>query len=335
MIPFVATRSGLNVYVNGKMNAVGEDHPNYLAIREKCLDTNSVPADVEDLIDVAKSVSTQTFGKVTIEGETLKYEGREMHNALTRRIMGLLKEGQSIDIFVKFMENLMLNPSYRAVNELYGFLEACTLPITADGCFLAYKKVRFNYLDLHSGTFNNSVGEKPSMPRNAVDEDSRNTCSNGLHVCSFGYLSHFGGTGTGDADDRVVICKVNPKDVVAVPADYNNQKMRVSDYEVVDELPNDGLTQLVEWAYGKRDVAFIRDTLTVLKETARQTFDLPEAPKINDNLMTHDVTEIARIDFLELIAATFDLDTTADSYDAKYGKALTIKNLLQWVSNWS
>jgi hypothetical protein len=33
-----------------------------------------------------------------------------------------------------------------------------------------------------------------------------------------------------------MICKVNPADVVAIPNDYNNTKMRVWTYEVVGEV---------------------------------------------------------------------------------------------------
>jgi hypothetical protein len=33
-----------------------------------------------------------------------------------------------------------------------------------------------------------------------------------------------------------MVCKVNPKNVVSIPADYNNSKMRVCEYEVIDEL---------------------------------------------------------------------------------------------------
>ncbi len=78
------------------------------------------------------------------------------------------------------------------------------------------------------------------MPRNEVDENSEVTCSQGLHVASYSYMDHYPG-------ERIVICKVNPKDVVAVPADYNNAKMRVSGYEVVGEveLKNDELPENV------------------------------------------------------------------------------------------
>ena len=129
------------------------------------------------------------------------------------------------------MENLMNNPSYRAVNELYGFLEKNSLPITPDGCFLAYKKVRNDYMDIHSGTFNNSVGYICEMERNQVDDNQNNTCSSGLHFCSKEYLNHFG-----SGDSRTMIVKINPADVVSIPTDYNNSKGRTCRYTVIGEL---------------------------------------------------------------------------------------------------
>ena len=69
------------------------------------------------------------------------------------------------------------------------------------------------------------------MPRNKVDEDPDRTCSAGLHVCSFDYLPHFS-----HANGHVMIVKVNPANVVAIPADYNATKMRVSQYVVIDEV---------------------------------------------------------------------------------------------------
>jgi hypothetical protein len=58
-----------------------------------------------------------------------------------------------------------------------------------------------------------------------------NTCSTGLHFCSKEYLDHFGGH-----DSRTVILKINPRDVVSIPADYNATKGRTCRYEVIGEL---------------------------------------------------------------------------------------------------
>lgn len=143
----------------------------------------------------------------------------------------MLEEGFSIEPLVAFMENLMQNPSYRAVNELYSFLEQNNLPITPDGHFLAYKKVRDTFFDIHSNTMDNSPGKIVEMDRNLVDDDQNNTCSKGLHFCSQEYLDHFG-----DSTSRTVILKINPKDVVSIPVDYNNSKGRACRYEVIGEL---------------------------------------------------------------------------------------------------
>jgi len=146
-----------------------------------------------------------------------------------------MRDGLPHEPLLNFFKNLMDNPSKRAVDELYDFLEAGELPITEDGHFLAFKNVRSNYKDIHSGTFDNSVGKVCEMPRNGVDEDKDRTCSAGLHFCSIKYLPSF----TDSDGGKTMIVKINPKDVVAIPADYNNTKGRTCRYEVVAEYKDD------------------------------------------------------------------------------------------------
>lgn len=159
----------------------------------------------------------------------------------------MYKDGFPVTPLVKFIDNLMENPSARAVRELYGFLEKNNLPITEDGYFLAYKKVRGNYLDVYSGTMDNSVGKVVTMPRRKVNDNAEQICSEGLHFCSIDYLKHFGG-------ERVVIVKINPRDVVSIPVDYNNAKGRCCAYEVVGEVedmyqPEKAFTAAVDTHY--------------------------------------------------------------------------------------
>ena len=146
-------------------------------------------------------------------------------------MIAMLEEGFDIEPMVNFMENLMRNPSKRSVDELYGFLEKNNLPITPDGCFLAYKKVRNDFKDIHSGTMDNSPGTVVEMERNKVDDDKDRTCSTGLHFCGMSYLNHFGGS-----DSRTVIVKIDPSDVVSIPSDYNGAKGRACRYTVIGEL---------------------------------------------------------------------------------------------------
>jgi hypothetical protein len=151
-----------------------------------------------------------------------------------------MREGLPHEPLLNFFKNLMDNPSKRAVDELYDFLEAGELPITEDGHFLAFKNVRSNYRDIHSGNFDNSVGKVCEMPRNGVDEDKERTCSYGLHFCSIKYLPHFSDGENG----KTMIVKINPRDVVAIPADYNNTKGRTCRYEVVAEYKDDWRSKL-------------------------------------------------------------------------------------------
>lgn len=193
--------------------------------------------DIKRLIDETEVyedfLDSEINDEIVIERDRIYYQGNEINNALTRQIIQMIRQGFKVDPLIKFLKNLQLNPSYRAVNELYDFMEcADMISITEDGCFLAYKKVRHDYKDIYSGTFDNSIGAVCEMERNMVNEDKNTTCSYGLHFCSRSYLSHYGSS----VDCRVMIVKINPRDVVAIPADYNNAKGRTCRYEVVGEV---------------------------------------------------------------------------------------------------
>lgn len=168
-------------------------------------------------------------GSVVVHGSEYPLE-----NALVDRIIKMNEQGVSAKPLGNFVANLYSNPSSTAVKELYGFIEACSLPITADGCFIAYKIVKSDYMDIYSGKMNNSVGVTLSMPRHQVDDNRNNTCSAGLHFCSKEYLNHYGSSSR--YNDRCVLVKINPADVVSIPSDYNNAKGRTWKYEVVGEM---------------------------------------------------------------------------------------------------
>ena len=70
------------------------------------------------------------------------------------------------------------------------------------------------------------------MERGQVDADRERTCSFGLHVAAFSYASNFTG-------GILLEVEVNPRDVVAVPPDYNQQKMRVCRYRVLRRAENE------------------------------------------------------------------------------------------------
>ena len=231
--PYLIQGSNIVVVIGNKSHTISKTHITYQKVLDaiKASDWDALP----DIIEPKKVVLNYGQGNVSIQGETLFWKGKELNTGLSVRMIQMLQEGFPVEPMVNFMENLYKNPSKRAVTELYGFLEKCNLPITPDGHFLAYKKVRDNYTDVHSGTFDNSIGQVVEMERFDVDDNKDNTCSTGLHFCSQSYLSCFGG-------ERTVIVKINPADVVSIPSDYNDAKGRACRYEVIGEVdvaPND------------------------------------------------------------------------------------------------
>ena len=238
--PYLIQGKNIVVIIDNNPHTITSSHIGYERIKEaiKANDWDTV----RDVIEPKKIVINFGAGHVAIQGERLFWKGNELHTTLASRLIQMYQDGFSIEPMINFMENLMQNPSKRAVTELYGFLEKGALPITPDGHFLAYKKVRDNYLDCHSGTMDNSVGKIVEMERNEVDDDKDRTCSTGLHFCSQSYLSCFSG-------ERTMILKINPRDVVSIPSDYNDAKGRACRYEVIGELgvrPEDAFTEVVQ-----------------------------------------------------------------------------------------
>lgn len=186
---------------------------------------------VLELCDLAGQIIS-AFDKLHIENGKLFYKDMPVSTKMIPRILVANKVDPAYaSALENFFGRLVQNPYASTVDSLYRFLSANSMPITADGFFLAFKRVREDYTDVHSGKFDNSVGQVVEVPWMKVDLDNERTCSYGLHVCSAGYLGSFGGS-------RVMVCKVDPADVGACPHDYNSSKLRVRKYEVIGEIEN-------------------------------------------------------------------------------------------------
>lgn len=231
-LPKIETSESLTFFLDNKSHTVRKDVKNYADIAKLVEDENL--DQLRFIFSTEDSVEAYTNGEVSIKDNVVFYKGKELHNAAARRIIDLMRAGKKFDYMKKFLENLLQNPSQTAIDELYLFLESGNIPITPDGHFLAYRKVDNQYLSYHrnrDGSRNsNKPGETVEMKREDVDPTRSNTCSHGLHFCSFSYLNAYhGGQG------RVVIVKINPANVVSIPSDYRNAKGRTWKYEVIAE----------------------------------------------------------------------------------------------------
>ena len=157
-----------------------------------------------------------------------------VHSTLSTRVLSFLEAGLDCVHLFKFILKLNLNPSKRAVDELYTFLEHRALPITDNGNFLAYKAVREDYTDKYTGKFLNTIDAVLEMPRNKVDDDKNVGCSYGFHAGTVEYAKDFMGR-----EGHLMIVEINPADVVSIPTDCQFQKLRTSKYKVVGEYEID------------------------------------------------------------------------------------------------
>ena len=230
-IRYAITPSGtISGAINGKPFLVTTRHPFYAQVSSALLGGDGDAA--LKLVDVGSGLALTTKGRCSVKNGKVYYDGRVTHNVVTTIILKLLNEGYNHLPMVKFMENIMANPSPDSRNELYLFMEKSQLPITEDGYFLAYRKVGGDYRSKTAnpdGTYNmNRIGDEVTMKRSEVNSNRHETCSRGLHACSLSYLTSFSG-------ERTMIVKISPTDVVSVPSDYNDAKLRCCRYLVVGE----------------------------------------------------------------------------------------------------
>ena len=175
-----------------------------------------------------------SYEGIEVKDGNLYVFGDPIHSTIAKRVISFIEHGLDCVHLFKFILKLNMNPSKRAVDELYTFLEHRALPVTDNGNFLAYKAVRTDYTDKYTGKFLNTIDSVLEMPRNKVDDNKENGCSYGFHAGSVDYAKDFM-----NADGHLMIVEINPADVVSIPTDCQYQKLRTCKYKVVGEYEID------------------------------------------------------------------------------------------------
>lgn len=185
---------------------------------------------------LTNEVKAKTSDRVTVKGNEVFVDGIAVKDDIAIALLARFREGMKDELasLLAFMDKLKENPSKLAREHLWAFMAHNDIKVLPDGDVQAWKVVKHNYLDCHSGTMDNSVGTTVSMPREDVVEDPHQTCSAGLHVCAKSYIPHFA-----RSTNRVVAVKVNPKDFVSIPVDYDGAKARVCRYVVTEDVTID------------------------------------------------------------------------------------------------
>jgi len=243
-IPYIITSTTITAVTDGKTFVADKSHRNFETIKTMLGSDETETSKLVDLFDITSTVNRYCEGKILVKHGAVTFNGVPMENYVTQKILQFMGENLPVEPIVNFLNRIMKNPSRRAVSELYKFLEHKNMPLTPDGCFLAYKGVQKDYWSKHanrltrvvrgkvndSGQLYNAVGEVIEVERNSVCDDASVGCGEGIHAGSLKYANDWAG-----CDGRLMIVKIDPVDVVSVPTDCSCQKLRTCKYEVVSE----------------------------------------------------------------------------------------------------
>ncbi len=211
------------------------------------------------LMDVQQAINVKSVGRFTVKDGQVWFRNEPVHGVIFDRILSYMRENLDFQPLLKFADLLWDNPSRRARENFFKFLEHKNLPITESGMVICYKGVSNTFYSITAGTLKliqgkadasghiyNAPGETIECDPSVVCDDPNVGCaSSSLHVGSYSYAKDFAGS-----NGKLLVCEINPKDVRAVPTDCNFQKVRVCKYRVLAE---DGrqLDEIKDTNYGK------------------------------------------------------------------------------------
>jgi|TARA_R110002167_G_scaffold37273_2_gene116897 hypothetical protein len=244
---YIISNSSITFFFGNRPRTVKSGTPQYA----RALEVFDLPESEQDeaIKEVFKGNTNERKAMETegfeFFGSEIKVDGEFLPKVLADWITRLKKDGLPITLFLPFWRRLKLNPDYRTVNErgFYDFLAQKELALTEDGCFIGYRGVREDYWSQSGNTRTevlqgqtdsygrilNSVGSTIEVKRNGVSTDKKVACAaHSLHVGSLKYAQGWG--------NRVVIVKVDPKDVVSVAECSSWQKLRVCKFEVIGDF---------------------------------------------------------------------------------------------------
>lgn len=210
---------------------------------------------LRDLMDKGRSIDLKfkrLSDRVSVKSGKIYLDGEEVHSALAETIVQYHDSGENdFQPLVNFMEKIETNPNEHSREHLFRWLRNRGFSILPDGDFIAYKGIQADDLSTTTGTaivdgevitgkIPNKPGSVVEMPRGNVTFDPLKGCAAGLHVATFDFAKTFG--------SKVVTVRVNPRDVVSVPTESGDRKMRVCRYTVLNQTtqPYDSIAVQLE-----------------------------------------------------------------------------------------
>lgn len=236
------------IFADGSTQVIASDNANYPKVLAGLLDNSLSDDQLLELIapfEMIYKKLTRLSERVTRKGMKLFFDGDLVTHALANHVIKTMDSGapdREVQAWLKFWEKAASNPSIQSQDELFIFIDRNGLSITPDGDAILYKGVTAEYkstkrgpgivdgVEFENDFLLNKVGSVVEISRSMVDNDRGVACSVGLHVGAHSYASSFASV--------LLTVLVNPRDVVSVPFDHSDRKIRVCRYRIVEETPD-------------------------------------------------------------------------------------------------
>lgn len=275
-------RPTLSVYGPDFEGVITPAHPFYgplvdhLAIKGEPYDVEFVRDRVEPTRFIGKQMS-EISNQITWDTFNLFYQGIKISGPLSEEIKRRIATGDGDwKRLARFLVSLEENPSRRAKNAVWDWVQKHGVSIAEDGRMLGYKGLVAGQdaltgeevpVSVHAGPNNfidgvlygetdvayqvpHRLGTVISKRRSDVDDNNRLACSTGLHVGAYSYAKTFGENRADGArystmgrvadslpNSTFALVAFRPQDVVSVPEDGTaDWKIRVAAYEPVEFL---------------------------------------------------------------------------------------------------
>lgn len=234
----------LTAFIDGQMYSATDSHPNFERIQSMCQSGDESVVALFDVSHTAQERFRRLSERVSIANGKVYFDGEEVDNSLTQQVVRFINDGvEDFEPLILFFEKVQTNPNPHSREQLYRWLADRDFTINPDGNIISYKGVKsvegsdgVEYFSIHHGTaivdgqihngaIPNPIGAVVEMPRSDVQHDPSRGCHTGLHAGTWNYASGF-------AEGAVLTVEINPRDVVSVPTDCEDQKMRVCRYTV-------------------------------------------------------------------------------------------------------
>lgn len=243
---YVQTPEGfetLTILIDGELHTVTSNSSNFNEVFDRVRSGNY---DVVGLINASVGISKDLIDhglsdKIRVENGHVLYNDKVVNNTCADYIVDLYRSGSKDYVaFANFMAKIVESEQHHAKNRLFDWLEATGgFALTSDGNIIGYKGLNSNFGSIHAGPgrVNGVPFDRASLdnsPGNTVEVDEVEMnpevgCSYGLHAGTWDYASSF-------SRGQTVSVVIDPRDVVSVPTDCSDQKMRCKKYVVKEQV---------------------------------------------------------------------------------------------------